>query len=106
MKKATFCVIAAAGPSNWRYMYATGVIPSVLFFMLLIRVPESSRWLVKNERRRFGDYGFTRRGAFGRLFWEGGLWGLAAIGAVVAVMAAGGGYAVATFTCANCSIQD
>jgi hypothetical protein len=46
------------------------------------------------ERRRFADYGFPRRGAFGRLFWEGSLWGLATIGAVVAVMALAGGYAV------------
>ncbi|MGZ5496232.1 MAG: CPBP family intramembrane glutamic endopeptidase [Candidatus Aminicenantales bacterium] len=46
------------------------------------------------EHRRLADYGFTRVGAFGRHFWEGGLWGLAAIGAVVAVMALAGGYAV------------
>jgi membrane protease YdiL (CAAX protease family) len=50
--------------------------------------------MAKIERRRFADYGFTRRGAFGRLFWEGGLWGLATIGAVVAVMALAGGYSV------------
>jgi len=46
------------------------------------------------ERRRFADYGFTRRGAFGRLFWEGSLWGLGTIGAVVAAMALAGGYSV------------
>jgi membrane protease YdiL (CAAX protease family) len=46
------------------------------------------------ERRRFADYGFPLRGAFGRLFWEGGLWGLATIGTVVAVMALAGGYSV------------
>jgi membrane protease YdiL (CAAX protease family) len=50
--------------------------------------------MAKIERRRFGDYGFTRRGAFGRLFWEGSLWGLATIGTVVALMAAAGGYSV------------
>ena len=50
--------------------------------------------MAKIERRRFADYGFTRRGAFGRLFWEGGLWGLATIGAVVAAMALAGGYSV------------
>jgi membrane protease YdiL (CAAX protease family) len=50
--------------------------------------------MAKIERRRFGDYGFTRRGAFGRFFWEGGLWGVATIGAVVAVMALAGGYSV------------
>jgi hypothetical protein len=50
--------------------------------------------MAKIERRCFADYGFTRRGAFGRLFWEGGLWGLATIGTVVAVMALAGGYSV------------
>ncbi len=43
-------VFAGAGPSNWRYMYATGALPSVLFFLLLLRVPESPRWLVKKGR--------------------------------------------------------
>lgn len=52
-------------------------------------------WLMaKIERRRFADYGLTRRGAFGRLFWEGGLWGLATVGTVVALMAAAGSYSV------------
>ncbi len=46
------------------------------------------------ERRRFSDYGLARRGAFGRLFWEGGLWGLATVGSVVGVMALAGGYSV------------
>jgi membrane protease YdiL (CAAX protease family) len=50
--------------------------------------------MAKIERRRFADYGVTRRGAFGRLFREGGLWGLATIGAVVALMALAGGYSV------------
>ncbi len=43
-------VFAGAGPANWRYMYATGAIPSVFFFLLLLRVPESPRWLVKRGR--------------------------------------------------------
>jgi len=50
--------------------------------------------MAKIERRRFADYGFTRRGAFGRLFWEGGLWGLATVATVVGLMALAGGYAV------------
>jgi membrane protease YdiL (CAAX protease family) len=50
--------------------------------------------MARIERRRFADYGFTRRGAFGRFFWEGSLWGLATIGTVVAVMAVAGGYSV------------
>jgi sugar porter (SP) family MFS transporter len=41
---------AGVGPSNWRWMYAAGALPSVIFFILLLRVPESPRWLVKQSR--------------------------------------------------------
>jgi membrane protease YdiL (CAAX protease family) len=53
--------------------------------------------MAKIERRGFAAYGFTRHGAFGRLFWEGGLWGLATIGTVVGIMALAGGYSVRGF---------
>ncbi len=43
-------IFAGTGPSNWRWMYGMGAIPSVFFFLLLLRVPESPRWLVKNGR--------------------------------------------------------
>lgn len=43
-------VFAGAGPSNWRWMYAMGAVPSVVFFLLLLRVPESPRWLVRYGR--------------------------------------------------------
>ena len=43
-------IFASSGPSNWRWMYAMGALPSVLFFLLLLRVPESPRWLVKKGR--------------------------------------------------------
>jgi MFS transporter, SP family, arabinose:H+ symporter len=43
-------IFAGAGPDNWRWMFAMGAIPSVVFFLLLLRVPESPRWLVKNGR--------------------------------------------------------
>lgn len=33
------------GPNNWRWMFASGTIPSVLFFILLFIVPKSPRWL-------------------------------------------------------------
>jgi len=41
---------ASVGPSNWRWMYGMGAVPSLVFFGLLLRVPESPRWLVKMER--------------------------------------------------------
>jgi SP family arabinose:H+ symporter-like MFS transporter len=33
------------GPANWRWMFLTGVIPSVLFFIMLLSVPETPRYL-------------------------------------------------------------
>jgi sugar porter (SP) family MFS transporter len=33
--------------SGWRWMFATGIVPSVLFGLLLFLVPESPRWLVE-----------------------------------------------------------
>ena len=33
--------------NNWRWMFATGLIPSIVFFTGLIFIPESPRWLVK-----------------------------------------------------------
>jgi membrane protease YdiL (CAAX protease family) len=39
------------------------------------------------ERRAFGDYGLPLRGAFGKLFWQGALFGLAEISAVIGVIA-------------------
>lgn len=37
--------------NNWRWMFATGVIPSVLFFVGLFFIPESPRWLYKAGRK-------------------------------------------------------
>jgi sugar porter (SP) family MFS transporter len=33
--------------NNWRWMFATGLFPSLVFFTGLVFVPESPRWLVK-----------------------------------------------------------
>jgi len=35
--------------SGWRWMFATGILPSVLFGLLLLRVPESPRWLIEKK---------------------------------------------------------
>ncbi len=53
-------VFAGAGPANWRYMYATGALPSVIFFLLLLKVPESPRWLVKKGREAEASRVLTR----------------------------------------------
>lgn len=38
------------GESNWRWMLGVEAIPAVLYFLLLLRVPESPRWLVMQGR--------------------------------------------------------
>lgn len=35
---------------GWRYMLASGVLPAFIFFILMFFVPESPRWLTKNNR--------------------------------------------------------
>jgi len=37
--------------NNWRWMFATGMVPSVLFFAGLFFIPESPRWLYKAGRK-------------------------------------------------------
>jgi SP family arabinose:H+ symporter-like MFS transporter len=37
--------------NNWRWMFATGSVPSVLFFTGLFFIPESPRWLYKAGRK-------------------------------------------------------
>jgi SP family arabinose:H+ symporter-like MFS transporter len=37
--------------NNWRWMFATGIIPSVLFFAGLFFIPESPRWLYKAGKK-------------------------------------------------------
>lgn len=38
------------GVNNWRWMFGSQFIPSMLFLIMLIFVPESPRWLVGKER--------------------------------------------------------
>ncbi len=53
----------------------------------------SSAWMMSRlERREFGAYGLPWRGAFGKLFWQGALFGLTEISVVVGAMAALGAY--------------
>lgn len=48
--------------------------------------------LSRLEERPFGDYGLPAHGAFGKLFWQGALFGVAEISAVIGVIAAAGSY--------------
>jgi len=52
---------------GWRWMFAAGILPSVIFFLLLIGIPESPRWLIEMKRedkakdilRKVGGQGFA-----------------------------------------------
>lgn len=36
--------------TGWRWMFAVGVVPSIVFLLLLLPIPESPRWLAENGR--------------------------------------------------------
>ena len=36
--------------TGWRWMFATGIVPAVLFGLLLFFIPESPRWLIERKR--------------------------------------------------------
>ncbi len=38
------------GPDAWRWMFGLGAVPSVLFFLGVLWLPESPRWLIKVNR--------------------------------------------------------
>lgn len=47
----SYCInylLRDVGPWNWRWMFITGVIPSITFFLLLVRAPETPRFLYKS----------------------------------------------------------
>lgn len=50
------------GDDNWRWMFATGVFPSVIFFGLLCLAPESPRWLYQHGRIDEARFILTRIG--------------------------------------------
>jgi sugar porter (SP) family MFS transporter len=45
---AFFCnyLIAGIGENDWRWMLGVVVIPSIIFLLMVLRVPESPRWLI------------------------------------------------------------
>jgi SP family arabinose:H+ symporter-like MFS transporter len=43
-----------AGAANWRWMFVTGVVPSAIFFLLLLRAPETPRYLFMAGREGEG----------------------------------------------------
>jgi uncharacterized protein len=46
------------------------------------------------EKRPFGDYGLPRRGAFGKSFWVGMVWGIVAITVLMLAIGVGGDFSL------------
>ncbi len=53
------------GQFGWRYMFLVVAVPSLLFFLAAIFVPESPRWLVLHERKQEAAAIFARIGGDG-----------------------------------------
>jgi len=52
--------LAGFGESSWRWMLGVAAIPAVAFFIGLLAIPESPRWLVGNGQREKGKSVLTR----------------------------------------------
>lgn len=52
--------LTGAGPANWRWMFASAAVPSVLFLFALLSVPESPRWLVEKGREAEAEQFLSR----------------------------------------------
>lgn len=82
---ARFFLHGAPSPYDPQFLMAVESIALIGAF--------SSAWLMSRlEGRAFGAYGLPWRGAFGKCFWQGALFGLTEISVVVGAMAALGAY--------------
>jgi SP family sugar porter-like MFS transporter len=63
-ENADFAAIAASwsGQEGWRWMFGAETIPAMLFFILMFFVPESTRWLIKNNQQEKAYRVLTRIG--------------------------------------------
>ena len=50
------------GQSGWRWMFAAEAIPALAFFVLMLTVPESPRWLIKNGKNDLAESILSRVG--------------------------------------------
>jgi sugar porter (SP) family MFS transporter len=49
-------LLTGAGPANWRWMFASAVLPSIAFLFTLLFIPESPRWLVQKGREQEAEH--------------------------------------------------
>lgn len=73
----------AGGPLWWGMVTESSMLlAAILPGFLMARI----------EGRRFGDFGLPARGAFGRNFWVGTLWGIASLTALMLVLRVSGAF--------------
>lgn len=49
-------LLTGAGPANWRWMFASAGLPSIAFFLTLLFIPESPRWLMQKGREQEAEH--------------------------------------------------
>ena len=49
-------MLTGAGPTNWRWMFASAALPSIAFFLTLLFIPESPRWLMQKGREQEAEH--------------------------------------------------
>jgi membrane protease YdiL (CAAX protease family) len=60
--------------------------------------------MARIERRPFGDFGLPARGAFGRNFWVGALWGIASLSALLLALRLAGAFSLGSLAIHGASI--
>jgi len=53
-------LLTGAGPTNWRWMFASASLPSIAFFLTLLFIPESPRWLMQKGREQEAELFLTQ----------------------------------------------
>src|ERR1700686_1477603 len=53
-------LLTGAGPTNWRWMFASAAVPSVAFFLTLLFISESPRWLMQKGREQEAAHFLTQ----------------------------------------------
>ena len=49
-------LLTGAGPTNWRWMFASAALPSAGFLLTLLFIPESPRWLMQKGREQEAEH--------------------------------------------------
>jgi uncharacterized protein len=76
----------------------------VIDIPILLAFPLSALIMSKIERRSFGEYGLPLTGAFGKLFWQGVVWGLVTQSVVMVAIYALGGFSFGTFALSSFAV--